>query len=193
MSDTTATFADPGLRLFTAGASSVAPHTDRLFTAMLLLCGGMALLLAFLVVWMCVRYRRGSSADRTDPPSDASGLEVAWTIAPLLLFLGIFAWAARDYLVERRAPANALQIDVVGKQWMWKLQHPGGQREINQLHVPVGRPVRLTMSSQDVIHSFGVPAFRIKQDVLPGSYTTQWFTATKAGTYDLFCQEYCGT
>ena len=97
------------------------------------------------------------------------------------------------YFKERTPPRGATEVYVVAKQWMWKLQHEEGQREINELHVPVGRDVKMIMTSQDVIHSFYVPAFRIKQDVLPGRYTTAWFRATKAGTYHLFCAEYCGT
>jgi cytochrome c oxidase subunit 2 len=105
----------------------------------------------------------------------------------------IFAWGASLFFTISRPPAGALEIQVVGKQWMWKFQHPDGQREINELHVPVGRPVKLTMASEDVIHSFFVPAFRVKMDVVPGRTTTTWFEATKPGVYHLFCAEYCGT
>jgi cytochrome c oxidase subunit 2 len=105
----------------------------------------------------------------------------------------MFTWGASIYFNESRPPDNALDIYVVGKQWMWKLEHLGGQREINELHIPVGRAVRLTMTSEDAIHSFFVPAFRTKQDAVPGRYTTTWFTPTKAGKYHLFCAEYCGT
>ena len=119
--------------------------------------------------------------------------EVGWTTASLLIFVGLAMWGADLYLHLYDPPPNALQIFVVGKQWMWKAQHPGGQREINELHVPAGQPVRLVMASQDVIHSFFVPALRIKQDVVPGRYETMWFRADKAGRYHLFCAEYCGT
>jgi cytochrome c oxidase subunit 2 len=105
----------------------------------------------------------------------------------------MFAWGAVIFVNYSRPPANAMEINVVGKQWMWKVQHPDGQREINELHVPVGQPVRLTMTSQDVIHDFGIPAFRVKNDVLPGRYTSEWFEATKVGEYHLFCDQYCGT
>jgi cytochrome c oxidase subunit 2 len=192
MNDQPARLAEPGLHLFGA-ASSVADQTDTLFVTMVLLCGAMALLLASLIVWLCVRYRAGAAADRADVPTDAGGLEVAWTIVPLLLFLGIFVWAARDYLVERRPPANALPIHVVGKQWMWKLEHANGRREINELHVPQGQPVELILASEDAIHSFYVPAFRLKQDAVPGRLTHLWFTATRLGDFRLFCSEFCGS
>jgi len=120
-------------------------------------------------------------------------LEVTWTLIPLLLMMGLFAWGANLYFNIERAPSNALEINVVGKQWMWKIQHPEGNREINELHVPVGRVVKLTLASQDVIHSFFLPNFRIKQDVVPGRYTTEWFKATRTGAYHLFCSEFCGT
>ena len=193
MNELPAVLAPSGIRLFMPEASSIASHTDALFGAMLLLCGVMALAVAGLIVWMCVRYRSGSNVDRTDPPSNAGGLEAAWTIAPLLIFLGLFMWAASQYLTLREPPAGALTINVVGKQWMWKLQHPSGRREINTLHVPLGQPVALVMSSQDAIHSFYVPAFRLKQDVVPGRFTRFWFTATQLGEYRLFCSEYCGS
>ena len=120
-------------------------------------------------------------------------LEITWSIIPLGIFIVIFVWGAVIYFKERTPPRGATEVYVVAKQWMWKLQHEEGQREINELHVPVGRDVKMILTSQDVIHSFYVPAFRIKQDVLPGRYTTAWFHPTKAGTYHLFCAEYCGT
>ncbi|MGH9554276.1 MAG: cytochrome c oxidase subunit II, partial [Terriglobales bacterium] len=116
-----------------------------------------------------------------------------WTVIPLLIALTMFGWGASIFFAMNRPPRGALEIYAVGKQWMWKFEHTGGQREINELHVPVGRDVKLNMISQDVIHSFYVPAFRVKQDVLPGRYTTLWFHATKPGRYHLFCAEYCGT
>ncbi|MDB5818956.1 MAG: coxB, partial [Rhizobacter sp.] len=182
----------PGFQLLAQTASTAAQTTDLLFAAMLVLCGGMALVLAVLIVWFSIRYRKGSKADRTNPPSNARGLEAAWTIAPMLLFLGIFAWAAHEFVELHRPPADALPIYVVGKQWMWELQHRNGRREIDELHVPIGEPVRLVMSSQDTIHSFYIPAFRIKQDVLPGRFTSLWFEATQLGEFHLFCAEFCG-
>jgi cytochrome c oxidase subunit II len=120
-------------------------------------------------------------------------LELAWTLTPLALFMAAFVWGAVLYHERGIAPADALPVFVVAKQWMWKLEHPGGQREINELHVPRGLPVRMTMISEDVIHSFFLPALRIKQDVLPGRYTSMWFTPTRAGEFRLMCAEYCGT
>jgi cytochrome c oxidase subunit 2 len=121
------------------------------------------------------------------------GLELAWSLIPLGIAIGIFTWSSKVFVSMHVAPKDAMEVYVVGKQWMWKIQHPQGNREINTLHVPVGKPVKLIMTSQDVIHSFYIPAFRIKQDVLPGRYTTQWFEATTVGEYHLFCAEYCGT
>src|SRR5690606_34427450 len=120
-------------------------------------------------------------------------LEITWSVIPLLIVMGVFFWSARVFIAQYTPPDNALQVYVVGKQWMWKTQHVEGRREINELHVPVGRPVQLIMTSEDVIHSFFIPAFRAKQDVVPGRYTTMWFEATKPGTYHLFCAEYCGS
>ncbi len=183
----------PGFRLIEQSASTMAARSDLLFLAMLALCGVLAILLAGLIVVFSIRYRRGSKADRSSAPSCARGLEVAWTVIPFVLFLGIFVWAASDFVAIHRPPADALPIYAVGKQWMWKLQHRNGRREINELHVPIGQPVRLVLTSQDVIHSFFVPAFRLKQDVVPGRYTSLWFTATQLGEFRLFCSEYCGT
>jgi cytochrome c oxidase subunit 2 len=179
--------------LLDQSASSIAPHTDRLFLAMLLLCGAVALALCVLIIVFSIRYRAGSKAPRDHVPARKLGLEIAWTGVPLLLFLIIFAWSAHDFIRLYRAPADALPVSVVAKQWMWKLQHRNGRREINELHVPLGQPVRLLMTSQDVIHSFYVPAFRLKQDVVPGRYTALWFTATQLGEFHLFCAEFCGS
>jgi cytochrome c oxidase subunit 2 len=178
--------------LFEPAASSIAPRTDALFLAMLILCGTVALALFVLVVFFSVRYRHGAKVDRT-LPRDMKGIEVAWTLTPLAIFFGIFGWSLRDFLTLYEPPRDAQPVTVVAKQWMWKLQHRNGRREINELHVPLGEPVVLTMTSQDAIHSFYVPAFRLKQDVVPGRYTRLWFTPTKLGEFRLFCSEYCGT
>jgi cytochrome c oxidase subunit 2 len=185
--------ADSGFSLIEQSASSIASRTDSLFVAMLAICGLMAITLAVLIIWFSIKYRDGAHADRSNPPSHANGLEAAWTIGPMLLFVCIFAWAADDYIGGRRVPADALPVYVVAKQWMWRLQHGNGRQEINELHVPIGRPVVLVLASQDVIHSFYVPAFRLKQDVVPGRYTRLWFTATKLGDYRVLCSEYCGS
>jgi cytochrome c oxidase subunit 2 len=179
--------------LFPEQASTVAEEVDALFWFILFICGFFTVLIAWLVMYFAIKYRRRSEAELPRPIKGSLKLEIAWTIMPLVVGLVIFVWSARVYLGMYRPPDGAMNIYVVGRQWMWKLQHPGGEREINALHVPRGEPVKLTMISEDVIHSFYVPAFRIKQDVLPGRYSTIWFQATKAGTYDLFCAEYCGT
>ena len=181
-----------GFHLLDAAASTQASRTDSIFLAMVLLCGTVAVLLCVLIVVFAIRYRRGTRVDRT-PPRELRGIEIAWTVAPLLIFFGVFAWAARDFVTLADPPPGALPVTVVAKQWMWKLQQRNGRREINELHVPQGEPVVLTMTSEDVIHSFFVPAFRIKQDVLPGRYTRLWFTATQLGEFPLFCSEYCGS
>jgi cytochrome c oxidase subunit 2 len=193
LADTGRTLLDTSFSLSTPAASANAGGTDTLFIAMLILCGAMAILLATLIIAFSVRYRRGANVDRSNAPSGKIGLEIGWTVTPLVIFIGIFAWSTWDYVRATRTPADALPVYVVAKQWMWKLQQQGGKREINELHVPLGQPVRLVMTSQDVIHSFYVPAFRLKQDVVPGRYTTLAFTATRLGEFHLFCAEYCGS
>ena len=181
------------LPLLPQQASTVAAEVDAFFYFLVSVSAFFALLIATLLVYFAVRYRRRSDTDRPHGIEGALQLELLWTLIPFGLTMVMFVWSASIYIKLQRPPDNAIQVFVVGKQWMWKLQHIEGQREINELHVPVGRPVKLTMTSEDVIHSFYVPAFRIKQDVLPGRYTTTWFEATKPGVYHLFCTEYCGT
>ncbi|MBE1161540.1 cytochrome c oxidase subunit II [Dyella acidiphila] len=174
-------------------ASSFAPSIDHMFDAMVILCGVVAIGVFAVMIGMCIVYRRGSKADRSIPVAQQMGIELAWTLIPFLLFVGIFAWSIRLWVHLRSPPADSLTIYVVAKQWMWKVQHPDGRREIDALHVPLGKPVRLIMTSEDVVHSFYIPAFRIKQDVVPGRYTQLWFKATQAGNFQLYCSEYCGT
>jgi cytochrome c oxidase subunit 2 len=186
-----------GLPFFPDRASTIAGQVDDLYFAWLVLSGVVALAVAGLIVWFAIRYRRGSAAERSVPDAalhDKSmhRIELAWTVVPLVLFLGMFAWSAEVYYRGVAVPKDALPIYVVAKQWMWHAEHPGGEREIDELHVPAGRPVELLMTSQDVIHSLSVPGFRIKQDVLPGRYTSLWFTADRPGEYHLFCTQYCG-
>lgn len=180
------------LRFATQSSSSVAGEYDLLFWILTAICGIVVLGIAAMIAYSALRYRRRSETELPEQIQGGIKLELTWTIVPLILFMGMFAWGARLYFEIETPPANAAEIYVVGKQWMWKLQHLDGAREINELHVPVGRPVKLIMTSQDVIHSFFVPSFRIKQDVLPGRYTTIWFEATRAGEFHLFCAEYCG-
>lgn len=179
--------------LFPERASTVAGEVDALYLFLVAVSGFFALLIAALVVVFAVKYRRRSGEERPSAIHGSLALELAWTIIPFGLAMIMFFWGAKVYLALAVPPPNAMEVFVVGKQWMWKLQHLEGKREINELHVPVGQPIKLTMTSEDVIHSFYVPAFRIKQDAIPGRYTTAWFEATKTGTYHLFCAEYCGT
>jgi cytochrome c oxidase subunit II len=174
-------------------ASDIAQRVDFLFFSMLGLTGAVALAVAFLIVVFSIRYRSGSRGDRTHAPVRGRRLEFAWTALPLAVFLGLFVWGAVVYANFYRAPPDAMPIYIVGKQWMWKLQHANGRREINELHLPLGQPVRLVLTTQDAIHSFFVPAFRLKQDAVPGRYTSISFTPTALGTFDLRCAEYCGT
>lgn len=180
------------LGLLPASASTIAASVDAVFLVVFLVTAGVAGAIFVLIAFFAIRYRHGSAADRSRPPANNRPLEIAWVVTPLVVFLALFAWAAREYVRIYRPPPDAMRVFVVAKQWMWKLEHPNGKREIDELHVPVGRPVRLIMTSQDAIHSFFVPAFRIKQDLVPGRYTSLWFTATRAGVYHLFCAEYCG-
>jgi cytochrome c oxidase subunit 2 len=184
--------------LLPPSASAFADRVDRLFIAMTALTGTVALVITILLIVFSIRYRKASTVPRPHAPNAARRrishrIELAWTITPFLLFMVAFVWAAVLYHDHDIAPADALPVFIVAKQWMWKLEHPGGQREIDELHVPRGVPVRLTMISQDVIHSFFLPALRIKQDVLPGRYTSLWFTADRTGEFWLTCAEYCGT
>jgi cytochrome c oxidase subunit 2 len=145
-----------------------------------------------LIVVYSIRYRRGTSANRKARPPGNVWVETSWALIPFLLTLFFFVYAADLYLELGRPPADAMVVNVVARQWMWKFEHPGGQQEIDDLHVPVNRDIKLTMTSQDVIHSFFVPALRIKQDVLPGRYTELWFNANRPGVYDLRCSQFCG-
>ena len=173
-------------------ASTAAGNVDALFIFLIIVSGLMTALIFTAVVYFAARYRRrrGVLAEQIE---GSTPLELTWSIIPLFVFMAIFAWGAVVYFKSRTPPRDSTEVYVVAKQWMWKLEHVEGQREINELHVPVGRDVKLIMTSQDVIHSFFVPAFRMKQDVVPGRYTVAWFRATKPGTYHLFCTQYCGT
>src|SRR5437660_6262661 len=173
-------------------ASTTAGGVDALFIFLLTLCGLMAIMIFIMILVFAAKYRR-SRGREAEQIEGSNALELTWSGVPLLIFMGIFVWGAAIYFKERTPPQDSAEIYTVAKQWMWKFEHMEGQREINELHVPIGRDVKTIMSSQDFIHSFFVPAFRIKQDVLPGRYTVAWFHPTKAGTYHLYCAEYCGT
>jgi cytochrome c oxidase subunit II len=180
------------LHMLLPQASTLAPRIDALFWTMVALCGVVALGVFAAMIFFCVRYHHGHQADRSGWQASSLGVEITWTLVPFAMFVAVFVWSLHLFANARTPPANAHTLYVVAKQWMWKVQHPTGQREINTLHVPLGQPVRLTMTSQDVIHSFFIPAFRVKQDVLPGRYTQLWFTATRLGSFPLTCAEYCG-
>ena len=179
--------------LLLPAASDIAQRVDLLFFTLVALTGVVALAIITLLVVFSVRYRAGAKVDRSNPPVNLRWLEYGWTFTPLVIFLCIFFWAAIVYARFYAPAPGAMTIFVVGKQWMWKAEHANGRREIDELHLPLGQPVRLVLSTEDVIHSFYVPAFRIKQDAVPGRYTTIGFTPTRQGEYWLHCAEYCGT
>ena len=176
-----------------AALSAHANEVDLILLGLVVLSTLFTLPVFVLLVWFAAKYRRGSAADRSGRPRRSWALEFSWALIPLALVLIFYVWAAKAYFELERPPADTLQIAVVGQQWMWKFQHPGGQREINELHVPAGRRIQLNMISQDVIHSLYFPALRIKQDVVPGYTTVQWFQADQPGVYHLLCTEFCGT
>ncbi|MEO8078093.1 MAG: cytochrome c oxidase subunit II [Acidobacteriota bacterium] len=179
--------------LFPQQASVQAGQVDGIYFFMLAVTAFFSLLIAALVAVFAVKYRRRHKDEVGVPIHGSLALELLWTIIPFLITMVMFGWGAKVFFDLSRPPAGAMEIYIVGKQWMWKAQHMEGQREINELHVPVGRPVKLIMGSEDVIHSFFIPAFRVKADVVPGRYNHMWFTATVPGTYHLFCTQYCGT
>ncbi len=168
-------------------------QVDTLFIVLLILASLIALTIAVLIIYFGVKYRRRSEDEIPEQRVGSIRLELAWTVIPLGAALFFFVWGANVYLKDAQPPDNTTDITVVAKQWMWEFQHAEGQREINVVHVPIGRPIKFTMISQDVIHSLFIPDFRVKQDVLPGRYTTVWFQATTPGRFHLFCTQYCGT
>ncbi len=179
--------------LFPPEASTSAGQVDWLYFGLTAMMIFFCVVVFLPIIYFSIRYRRGANVDRSNPSSGNNLLESGWTLFPLVISLGFFTWGAIVYYQIERPPRDALEVQVVAKQWMWKLQHAEGKKEINELHVPLGKDVALTMTSQDVIHSFFVPAFRVKQDVVPGKYTSEWFRPTRLGEYHLFCAEYCGT
>jgi cytochrome c oxidase subunit 2 len=181
-----------GFPLIPEQASTIAEGVDLLYYFLSAVSAFFSVLIFAVIFYFAIRYRRRSETEIPKPIHGSTALEILWSAIPFCIVMVMFGWGASLYFKNSRAPEGAMTINVVGKQWMWKLQHPEGQREINELHVPVGRAVRLVMTSEDVIHSFYVPAFRTKMDVLPGRYTTAWFEATKTGEFHLFCAEYCG-
>jgi cytochrome c oxidase subunit 2 len=182
-----------GLSLWPEQASAYGGEVDLFVTAFTVLIVALSAPVFILIVVFAIKYRRDKPANRKHPRDRNVWLEISWSIIPFFALIGFFVWSTSLFARLYHPPQDALQIDVVAKQWMWKFQHPEGQGEINELHVPAGEPVKLTMASQDVIHSLYIPALRVKQDVVPGRYTALWFTADKPGTYRIACAEFCGT
>jgi cytochrome c oxidase subunit 2 len=178
---------------FPQQASEQAATVDALYFFLLAVTGAFAVLIAVLVAVFAVKFRRKHDQEVGYAIHGSLALELLWTFIPLGITMVMFVWGAQVFFHMTRAPKNAMEIYVVGKQWMWKAQHMDGAREINELHVPIGRPVKLIMGSEDVIHSFFIPDFRVKADVVPGRYNTMWFTATQPGRFHIFCTQYCGT
>ncbi|MBA3639160.1 MAG: cytochrome c oxidase subunit II [Acidobacteria bacterium] len=179
--------------LFPQQASAQAGQVDAIYFFMVAVTAFFSILIAGLVVFFAIKYRRRHRDEVGYAIHGSLALELLWTVIPFVIVMVMFAWGAKVFFELYRPPVGAMEIYVVGKQWMWKVQHMDGQREINELHIPVGRPVKLIMGSEDVLHSYFIPDFRVKADVIPGRYNVLWFTATKPGTYKLFCAEYCGT
>jgi cytochrome c oxidase subunit 2 len=173
-------------------ASTIARQVDQLHYALTAITLFFTVAIFLTILFFMVKYRRRSPDERPAAIDGSIPLEVLWSVIPALICVVLFFWGANLYFANAKTPDDAMEIFVTGKQWMWKVQHPEGVREIDELHVPIGRPVKLTMTSEDVIHDFYVPAFRIKKDVLPGRYTSMWFTGTQTGKFHLFCAQYCG-
>ncbi len=178
--------------LFPPEASQLAAQSDALFFFLVLISLVGLTVVVLLIVGFSILYNR-KRHPKAEQIEGSTLLETTWTIIPLGLFLIVFVWGALIYFRVYTPPENAMNIYVVGKQWMWKAEHPGGQHEIDALHIPAGVPIQLTLISQDVFHSFSIPAFRVKREVIPGRYTSVWFQPTQVGTYHLFCSQYCGT
>jgi cytochrome c oxidase subunit II len=180
------------VNLWLTAASHNAPQVDHLIFALVLIsCAVLVLVFGLMLLYM-FKYRAGSEIDRGALAEKTWRVETAWTAATLVAFLGLFIWGAKLYVLLFQPPQDALKIYVIGKQFMWKVEHDGGQREIDAIHLPIGLDIQLVMTSEDVIHDFSVPAFRIKHDVLPGRYETLWFRVDVPGTYHLFCTQLCG-
>jgi cytochrome c oxidase subunit 2 len=179
--------------LFPESASTLASEVDALYFFALAVSAFFSLLITALALYLFTRYRRRPDGPQVgDRIHGSTLLEIVWSVIPLVIVMVLFVWGARVFYFKMVPPEDAVEYLATGKQWMWKFQHPEGQREINTLHVPLGQKIKITMTSEDVIHSLFIPAFRVKQDVLPGRYSKLWFEATKTGEYHLFCAEYCG-
>ncbi len=179
--------------MFPPQASTGASQVDALYIFLLVVCGIMTVGIFLAVAIFAIKYRRRDPDEIPAPNHGSVMVETIWSVLPFLVMLVMFAWGTRLYFENYTPPKDAMDVYVVGKQWMWKIQYPDGQREIDELHVPVGQPVKLILANEDVIHSFYIPAFRLKHDVVPGSYQTYWFEPSEPGRYHIFCAEYCGT
>lgn len=173
-------------------ASTFAGEVDAFYFALVAITAFFTLAIYAMIWYFSVKYRRGKKANRANAPDSNHLLEAVWIVIPLAIALAIFGWSAKIFFDIKTPPKDALQVHAIGKQWMWKFVNADGKYEVNELHVPANRPVKVQMISQDVIHDLFFPSFRTKQDVLPGRYTYLWFEATKPGTYNIFCAEYCG-
>jgi cytochrome c oxidase subunit 2 len=182
-----------GVPLFPDQASVVAGRVDLLFFFLIGVTGGVSLVVTVLILYFAIKYRRRPQSPPTPRITGSMKLEVAWSVVPFFIFLVMFFWGAWIYTDTALPPPGTAEVYIVGKQWMWKIQHPDGHREINELHLPVREPVKVTLTSEDVIHDLSIPAFRQKLDVLPGRYVSTWFWPTRTGRYHLFCSQYCGT
>ncbi len=182
----------PNSPVFPPVASKLAPQVDALFFYAVGVSVFFTVLIVLVILGFVAKYRRRRADEVGHEVHEPAILEIGWTVVPLVLVMICCFWGMKVFFYSARPPANAAQFYVYGKQWMWKMEHPEGKREINELHVPLGQPIRLTMTSEDVIHNFSIPAFRLKMDVLPGRYTTAWFEATQTGTFYIFCDQYCG-
>ena len=182
-----------GFPLIPVEASTIARGIDHLYYFLTAVDLFFTALIFLTIFYFAIRYRRRPGNEKAPKTKTLMALELTWTIIPAMICAFIFTWSASLFIKNSRPPRASSEIFVVGKQWMWKIQHPGGRSEIDELHVPVNEPIKLTMTSEDVIHDFFVPAFRVKKDVLPGRYTSIWFIATKVGKFHLFCGQYCGT
>ncbi|MGH9396890.1 MAG: cytochrome c oxidase subunit II [Terriglobia bacterium] len=179
--------------LLPRAASSMAPSVDRLLWFTIAVSVFFTVLIFILLFVFAIKYRRRSDDEIPVQIHGSLPLEIMWTAIPAFIMIILFVWGTKVFVRDARPPTRATHVYIVGKQWMWRIQHPEGPREINALHLPVGVPVELIMTSQDVIHDFSVPAFRMKKDVLPDRYTTEWFTPTQTGEFRFYCDQYCGT
>ena len=182
-----------GIPLFPPAASTLATEVDALYFFVLGITAFFAILVVVLVLYFAIKYRDDTGLKVGAPITGSIPLEIGWSLVPFFVAMGIFVWATTVFFHIVRPPDQTLEVYSTGKRWMWRFQHVDGQREINQLHIPVGRPVKVTFTSEDVLHDLFIPAFRVKADAIPGRYSSIWFTATKTGEYHLFCAEYCGT